>query len=299
MLSVSQFSLALLLVAATASTDAIPSGDYFSAMLTAVNQERAKQGVPALCMNKKLQAAAQRHSDDMAKNNYMAHDGADGSTMSQRITQAGYEWDGCAENVAAGQEEVVSVMKGWIESPGHYENIMNKDYTMFGTAFSYNKDSTYGIYWTQDFASGETEACEGGNTTIPVTPAPTTPIPVKEIPEAPATVIPSQDVPATKGPVVTPAPTTPAPVSTPASTTPARVSTPASTTPAPVVTPASTTPAPEATPAATTPAPEATPAATTPAPEATPAATTPAPEVTPAATTTPPSASQKDCESNF
>ncbi|ETL98910.1 hypothetical protein L917_04116 [Phytophthora nicotianae] len=294
MLSVSQFSLALLLVAATASTDAVPSGDYYSAMLTAVNAARAKQGVPALCMNKKLQAAAQRHSDDMAKNNYMAHDGADGSTMSQRITEAGYEWDGCAENVAAGQEEVDSVMQGWLDSPGHYENIMNRDYTMFGTAYSYNKDTTYGIYWTQDFASGETEACDGGNSSTPVTPAPT-----KSVPELPATVIPSQDTPATKGPVVTPAPTTPAPVSTPAATTPAPVATPAATTPAPVATPAATTPAPEATPAATTPAPEATPAATTPAPEATPAATTPAPEVTPAATTTPPSASQKDCESNF
>ncbi|KUF79281.1 SCP extracellular protein [Phytophthora nicotianae] len=167
MLSVSQFSLALLLVAATASTDAVPSGDYYSAMLTAVNAARAKQGVPALCMNKKLQAAAQRHSDDMAKNNYMAHDGADGSTMSQRITEAGYEWDGCAENVAAGQEEVDSVMQGWLDSPGHYENIMNRDYTMFGTAYSYNKDTTYGIYWTQDFASGETEACDGGNSSTP------------------------------------------------------------------------------------------------------------------------------------
>ncbi|KAG3233583.1 hypothetical protein PI124_g21350 [Phytophthora idaei] len=236
MLSVSQFSLALLLVAAAASTDALPSGDYFSAMLTAVNQERAKQGVPALCMNKKLQAAAQRHSDDMAKNNYMAHDGADGSTMSQRITKAGFEWDGCAENVAAGQEEVVSVMKGWVESPGHYENIMNRDYTMFGTAFSYNKDSTYGIYWTQDFGSGATEACDGGNSSTPVTPAPTT-----SVPEVPATVIPSQEIPATKGPVVTPAPTTPAPVATPASTTPAPVATPATTIPAPEVTPAATT----------------------------------------------------------
>ncbi|KUF88238.1 hypothetical protein AM588_10001748 [Phytophthora nicotianae] len=186
MLSVSQFSLALLLVAATASTDAVPSGDYYSAMLTAVNAARAKQGVPALCMNKKLQAAAQRHSDDMAKNNYMAHDGADGSTMSQRITEAGYEWDGCAENVAAGQEEVDSVMQGWLDSPGHYENIMNRDYTMFGTAYSYNKDTTYGIYWTQDFASGETEACDGGNSSTPVTPLPPkeTPIVIVDPPEA-------------------------------------------------------------------------------------------------------------------
>ncbi|KAK1944143.1 Uncharacterized protein P3T76_004055 [Phytophthora citrophthora] len=283
MLSVSQYSLALLLVVAVASTDAgMPTGDYHGAMLTAVNQERAKQGVPSLCMNKKLQAAAQRHSDDMAKNNFMAHDGHDGSTMSQRITKAGYEWDSVAENVAAGQEEVQSVMESWMTSPGHRENIMSPDYTMFGTAFSYNKDSQYGIYWTQDFGSGGSEACDGGNTTVPAATPPTkqeivTPAPTTVIPETPATVTPNKEIPATKGPVVTPA----------------------ATTPAPVVTPAATTPAPAVTPAATTPAPVATPAATTPAPVATPAATTPAPVATPAATTTPPSATQNDCESNF
>ncbi|KAG7381472.1 hypothetical protein PHYPSEUDO_006012 [Phytophthora pseudosyringae] len=272
MLSVSQYSLALLLVAAAASnglTDAVPSGDYYSAMLTAVNNERAKQGVPTLCLNKKLTAAAQVHSDDMAKNNYMAHDGADGSTMSQRITEAGYEWDSVAENVAAGQEEVASVMESWMNSQGHRENILGADYTMFGTAFAYNKDSTYGIYWTQDFGAGGTEACDGGNTTTPATTAPTkqgaqpTPAPTTSVPETPATVIPGTDVPATKAPVVTPAPTTSVP-ETPATT-----------------------------------APVATPAATTPAPVATPAATTPAPVSTPATTTTPPSTSQKDCESNF
>ncbi|GMF12646.1 unnamed protein product [Phytophthora lilii] len=304
MLSAPQYSLALLLVAAVASnglTDAANlrqqrglaamGDDYFSAMLALVNKERAAKGLSALCMNKKLQAAAQRHSNDMAKNNYMAHDGADGSTMSQRITQAGYEWESVAENVAAGQEDVVSVMASWVASPGHYENIMGVDYTMFGTAYAYNKDSTYGYYWTQDFASGPTEACDDGTTTQAtepptkqeiVTPAPTTP----KV-ETPATVVPGTDIPATKGPVVTPPATTPAPVATPAATTPA-----------PIATPATTTSAPVATPAATTPAPVATPAATTPVPVATPASTTPAPAVTPAATKTP-STSQKDCESNF
>ncbi|EGZ19770.1 hypothetical protein PHYSODRAFT_409157, partial [Phytophthora sojae] len=132
-------------------------------MLARVNKERAANGVSKLCMNKKLQAAAQRHSNDMAKNNYMAHDGADGSTMSQRVTQAGYEWESVAENVAAGQEDVESVMNEWMQSTGHRENILCADYTMFGTAYAYSKDSTYGYYWTQDFGSGPTESCDGGN----------------------------------------------------------------------------------------------------------------------------------------
>ncbi|EGZ19767.1 hypothetical protein PHYSODRAFT_327954 [Phytophthora sojae] len=65
-------------------------GDYASAMLAAVNKQRATGGLKPLCLNKKLHAAAQRHSDDMAAKDFMAHDGSDGSTMSERITQASY-----------------------------------------------------------------------------------------------------------------------------------------------------------------------------------------------------------------
>jgi uncharacterized protein YkwD len=179
MMAITQSSVALLLVVAAANTVSeaanlrqVPrnlgatyaqSDDYFSAMLAAVNTERAAQGLSALCMNKKLHAAAQRHSDDQAKNNFMAHDGSDGSTMSKRVTDAGYKWNAVAENVAAGQVDVVDVMESWMNSPGHRANILGADYTMFGTAYSYNADSTYKHYWTQDFGAGSNEACDAGD----------------------------------------------------------------------------------------------------------------------------------------
>ncbi|POM77470.1 SCP-like extracellular protein, partial [Phytophthora palmivora] len=117
------------------------------------------------CQNKKLAAAAKRHSDDMAANDFMAHDGSDGSTMSQRVTDAGYEWSAVAENVAAGQEDVASVMESWMNSEGHRANILGADYTMFGTAYAYDASTTYKHYWTQDFGAGDTEACDSGTST--------------------------------------------------------------------------------------------------------------------------------------
>ncbi|CAI5718926.1 hypothetical protein KXD40_006760 [Peronospora effusa] len=135
-----------------------PSDDYFSVMLDRVNQVRAVAGLPALCTNKKLQEAAQRHSDDQAANDYLDHKGTDGTSVSDRITQAGYDWNAVAENVAAGQPDVDSVMESWLKSPGHLENILG-DYTTFGTAYSYNADGTYRHYWTQDFGSGDAEEC--------------------------------------------------------------------------------------------------------------------------------------------
>ncbi|KUF88237.1 Cyclic AMP-dependent transcription factor ATF-1 [Phytophthora nicotianae] len=247
-MNIAQSSLALLLIVAAASnTDAsylrklggttiatnvktyAAYGDYAPAMLAAVNKQRATKGLSPLCLNKKLHSAAQRHSDDMAAKDYMAHDGSDGSTMSERITQAGYDWSAVAENVAAGQVDVDAVMVAWINSPEHLENIMG-DYTMFAPGYAFNKEGTYQHYWTQDFGTGETEQCDGattsGSTTVQdatqnvdvvqgeaeteaPTPAPTTvtDAPATEAPIAPATEAPITE---TEAPV-TPAPTTPTP----------------------------------------------------------------------------------------
>ncbi|EEY63799.1 SCP-like extracellular protein [Phytophthora infestans T30-4] len=214
---------------------------YFQQMLDAVNAERSKAGLSALCTNKKIAAAAARHSKDMADHDFMEHDGSDGSTMSERITDAGYAWTAVAENVAAGQEDVASVMESWMNSEGHRANILGADYTMFGTAYAYNAGSTYKHYWTQDFGAGDTEACDSGSstssqstdqtqqqtqqddvageasttqdytTTAPTTTAP----PATTAPEAPSTQSPSTEAP------VTEAPSTEAPVTeSPATETP-------------------------------------------------------------------------------
>ncbi|EGZ25303.1 hypothetical protein PHYSODRAFT_362688, partial [Phytophthora sojae] len=134
--------------------------DYAGLMLERVNLERAVQGLPALCANSKLQAAAQRHSDDQAANDFMDHVGSDGSTMSQRVSDAGYDWRGVAENVAAGQADVTEVMDAWMNSEGHRHNILG-DYTMLGVAYAYTPDGLYRHFWTQDFGRSDTEQCDG------------------------------------------------------------------------------------------------------------------------------------------
>ncbi|GMF19591.1 unnamed protein product [Phytophthora fragariaefolia] len=195
--------------------------EYSSAMLAAVNKQRATGGLKPLCLNKKLHAAAQRHSNDMAAKDYMAHDGSDGSTMEERITQAGFDWESVAENVAAGQIDVEAVMVAWINSPEHLENIMG-DYTMFGSAYAFNKEGTYQHYWTQDFGSGDAEECDGAAAPAP-TPAATTSAPAPESTPAPTTTLQeaTQNVDQVQGEADTPDQETP---STPAPTTSAPAS---------------------------------------------------------------------------
>eukprot|EP00644_Phytophthora_capsici_P005255 jgi/Phyca11/12797/fgenesh1_pg.PHYCAscaffold_1_\ len=132
---------------------------YQTKMLELVNEQRVANGLSSLCMNSKLASSSLRHSKDMAANNYMAHNGSDGST---RITQAGFVWTAVGENVAAGQETISDVMTAWMNSPEHKANILG-DYKMFGTAYAYSADTTYQHYWTQDFGTGEDESCENSS----------------------------------------------------------------------------------------------------------------------------------------
>ncbi|GMF11741.1 unnamed protein product [Phytophthora lilii] len=138
---------------------AYPPDGFQQEMLDAVNKERTSRGLSKLCMNTKLQNAAQGHSNDMAEHNYMSHTGSDGSKMSQRIKAAGYDRTACGENVAAGHTSVEEVMTAWMASKRHRENILRPKFTMFGCGYAYSESSTYKHYWTQNFGTSKTEKC--------------------------------------------------------------------------------------------------------------------------------------------
>ena len=82
----------------------------------------------------------------MSAANTLSHQGSDGSDAGDRITQAGYTWQTYGENIAEGYTSEEAVIKGWLESEGHCQNIMNGAFTEMGVA-------TSGSYWTQVFGT--------------------------------------------------------------------------------------------------------------------------------------------------
>jgi uncharacterized protein YkwD len=100
-----------------------------------------------------LDAVALDHSRDMAEHRKLGHPGSDGSAPADRVTRSGYAWRGVGENVASGQQTADAVVKGWLESPGHCENIMEPRFTEMGVAFALAPDQNPNIYWTQVFAT--------------------------------------------------------------------------------------------------------------------------------------------------
>ncbi|MEU7057802.1 CAP domain-containing protein [Streptomyces sp. NPDC046197] len=118
-----------------------------SEILQLVNSERAKANCPALKENAQLTKAAQTFADDASKHNLTNHTGSDGSTVQQRIKDAGYNAGPTAENMSWGTTDAKQIVDGWLKSTkGHKETILNCSYTDTGVGVS-------GNYAVQVFAS--------------------------------------------------------------------------------------------------------------------------------------------------
>jgi uncharacterized protein YkwD len=142
------------LTATTALAAPAQAAGFPDEVVRLTNVERQVNGCADFVVHKSLTAAAQAHSQDMADHNFMGHNGSNGSSPWDRIIAAGYtKWTGLAENVAAGYQTPEAVVKGWMASPGHRANIVNCKLKEIGVGYAVNPNTTYRVYWTQDFGS--------------------------------------------------------------------------------------------------------------------------------------------------
>ncbi|MFJ7935778.1 CAP domain-containing protein [Sporosarcina sp. NPDC096371] len=116
------------------------------AVLDLTNAERQKAGLKPLQSDKNLMTSARQKSTDMATNNYFSHTSPTYGSPFDQMKANGITYKAAAENIAMGQRTAEEVVKGWMESPGHRENILTPGYTHIGIGF--DKD---GNYWTQQF----------------------------------------------------------------------------------------------------------------------------------------------------
>jgi uncharacterized protein YkwD len=123
-------------------------------LLAGINAERHKAGRRPLAENARLDAAAQRHADDMLARSFFAHRNPDGTTVRERSRAAGYYWQAIGENLAEGQDTVAEAILEWMRSAGHRENILNRDYAETGIGLALGRDRETGVYrilWVQTF----------------------------------------------------------------------------------------------------------------------------------------------------
>lgn len=113
-----------------------------------VNNERVKNGLPPFTMSNKLSHVARLKSEDMQVNNYFDHESPKYGRLSDMMKHFGIVFKTAGENIAMGYPNPEAVVEGWMNSPGHRSNILNKNFNIIGVgAHEYGRT----IYWTQMF----------------------------------------------------------------------------------------------------------------------------------------------------
>lgn len=100
-------------------------------MLNLVNQEREKQGLPALKADPELTKVARVKAKDMIDNNYFSHNSPKYGSPFDMLKQFGVEYKTAGENLA-GNSSVQGAHTSLMNSQGHRENILKADYTNVG-----------------------------------------------------------------------------------------------------------------------------------------------------------------------
>ena len=103
-----------------------------SKVLDQTNTERVKLGLKPLTFNSTLSKSAQLKADDMFTNNYWAHTSPQGKSPWDFFNNAGYEYSVAGENLAKDFYDTEGLLKAWMNSPTHRENIINPKYQEIG-----------------------------------------------------------------------------------------------------------------------------------------------------------------------
>jgi len=134
-----------------------------SATLCLINKVRVENGERPLSDNRKLDSAAQQHSDDMISNDYFDHTTPSGEAFDTRITATGYVTPGSSyelgENIDCATLSLATpsaTVNGWMNSPEHRANILNGDFRDSGIGVALAAPAQYaegqpGATYTQDF----------------------------------------------------------------------------------------------------------------------------------------------------
>ncbi len=109
------------------------------------NAARENSDLGRLSFSTELNAAAQRHANDLANGAQFSHTGSDGSSMKDRIQDSGYKYWSIAENIyyQSPRNRPERAVQGWLKSPGHRRNLLNARFTEMGVGYATNGRDHY------------------------------------------------------------------------------------------------------------------------------------------------------------
>jgi len=122
--------------------------DLEADMLEMVNEERSKEGLPALKADPEMTEVARAHSKDMFARGFFAHVNPDKKDPFDRMKAAGVRFLTAGENLALAQTLRIA-HNGLMNSSGHRANILHKDFGRLGIGVI--DGGMYGLMISQEF----------------------------------------------------------------------------------------------------------------------------------------------------
>lgn len=116
-----------------------------------INQQRSEHRLPRLHMSRRLNRSAQGWTNTMVSHGDFGH----GADFAARISAVGFDWSSVGENIATGYRTPAAVVRAWMASTGHCQNILSPSFLDVGTGVighSIPGVSSGTGTWTQDFA---------------------------------------------------------------------------------------------------------------------------------------------------
>jgi uncharacterized protein YkwD len=116
------------------ATPALASDITRASVVAAMNEYRAEHHLPPLREDLRLDAAANDRMRDMEDQGYWAHESPNGRSPFTWLAPHGYDFHYAGENLASGFETTELLVAGWMESPGHRDNILSPHFEDCGIA---------------------------------------------------------------------------------------------------------------------------------------------------------------------
>ena len=123
--------------------------EYVNRVFELVNKERISRGLKALTLDNSLCNAAQKRATEISSN--MSHTRPDGKEFFTVLKEMNISYNYAGENIGGGYSSPEAVVKGWMNSEGHRDNILDPYFTKMGVGYYEKSDTQYQYYWTQFF----------------------------------------------------------------------------------------------------------------------------------------------------
>ncbi|MFA1712041.1 CAP domain-containing protein [Peribacillus frigoritolerans] len=113
------------------------------------NASRVNHDLSVLSWDKRVKVTAQDHSADMAVNQYFNHTNLEGESPFDRMEDDKINFRMAGENLAAGQNSSIFAHEGLMNSIGHRENKLQKDFESLGVGVAFDQENK--PYYTENY----------------------------------------------------------------------------------------------------------------------------------------------------